>query len=232
MADNAPVVFDRLVPNTTRPKPDWITSLNAGCAYIWAAIALSCDINPSVVVPGNTADQKAPDLAQYRNRYAVALTNIRSGHLEIAAREDLPPIPAIMDLSVVAVDLSVFVTWAQALPCPWEMPTTFQVRSVKAAKPKDIPESPKRVDVLGVTIPLPHTTKDLDAIFQVMREFWGTYDPKNPPKQTAIASALDKALGWKPDREDRPSRNGQAVASLLRPDELKDADSRTRKRSS
>jgi hypothetical protein len=80
------------------------------------------------------------------------------------------------------------------------------------------------------TIRLPHTTTALEAIFKVMREHWTSYDPKNPPKQTVIASDLDKALRWKSARDGSPSRSAQNLASLIRPDELKEADSRTRKK--
>lgn len=74
----------------------------------------------------------------------------------------------------------------------------------------------------GVTVELPHTTKALDAVFQVMRNNWGAtcYNLSNPPKQTNIAYAIDTAIGWgnKGDTSKEPSRNAKAIASIIKPE--------------
>ncbi len=75
------------MPNKIRTKPDWVTSLNAGRAYIWAAVALSCDIRPDAIKMNDKSDADAPDLAQFWKRYTVALTNIRALRLPIVYEE-------------------------------------------------------------------------------------------------------------------------------------------------
>jgi len=85
--------------------------------------------------------------------------------------------------------------------------------------------------VNGVQVTLPHMTERLEKLFQVMRDAWGEYDPERPAKQTNIADDIDKAFGWKKQRGGDASRNGQALAALIRPDEQRKVDKRVAKRS-
>jgi hypothetical protein len=82
----------------------------------------------------------------------------------------------------------------------------------------------------GVPVYLPHLTKTLEALFKVMREHWTTYDSRNPPKSTVVASDIDAALGWKAQKGGEPSRSAQSLAAAIRPDELSEDDARNRKR--
>jgi len=99
----------------------------------------------------------------------------------------------------------------------------------------DTPETDSAQDVVTLSIPvvqvtLPHMTEGLKKFFQVMRDSWGNYDPSRPPKQINIAHEIDNALGWKSQKGGSASRNGQALASLIRPDELRELDKRVAKR--
>lgn len=76
----------------------------------------------------------------------------------------------------------------------------------------------------GVTVNLPYVTSTLEALFRVMHEHWAGYDPARPPKSRNVARELDKALGWKPQRNGEPSRGAQTLAAAIRPDELTGSD--------
>jgi hypothetical protein len=83
----------------------------------------------------------------------------------------------------------------------------------------------------GPTIQLPHMTRTLSALFEIMRKHWTNYDPKNPPKQSHIALEIGEALGFTPSKDGgKPSRDADTLAAAIRPDEIADADSRARGR--
>lgn len=77
-------------------------------------------------------------------------------------------------------------------------------------------------EVNGVTVNLPHMTKALSAVFEIMRENWTNFDPKRLPKQVNIASEIDMALGWQPQKDGTPSRNAKVIAALIKPDTISD----------
>lgn len=81
-----------------------------------------------------------------------------------------------------------------------------------------------------VVVEIPHMTRGLDAMFRVFREQWSDFRQDNPPKSSAVAAELDAAIGWKTSKSGEASRNAQAVAALLRPDEIADADPRNARR--
>ncbi len=85
---------------------------------------------------------------------------------------------------------------------------------------------------IGLTITLPHTTKTLNALFEVMCANWTSYDERYPPKSTIIAAELDKKMGWQSQRDGGPSRSAQTLAAAIRPDNLSEADLRNQKRRS
>lgn len=77
---------------------------------------------------------------------------------------------------------------------------------------------------------LPHMTKKLEALFEIMRQHWTDYDPNRLSKQNLIASEIDAAFGWQPSKSGEPSRNAQTLAAMIRPDGLSEADQRNKKR--
>lgn len=78
----------------------------------------------------------------------------------------------------------------------------------------------------GVTIHLPFITEILSGMFDVMQTFWSAYDENNPPKSSVVAHAIDERLNFRAQPNGEASRSGQTYASAIRPDWLKDADSR------
>jgi hypothetical protein len=80
----------------------------------------------------------------------------------------------------------------------------------------------------GVTVHLPHLTRTLEALFDVMREYWSDWDPERPPKSSTVARAIDEKLGLKPQANGEASRSAQTFAAALRPDSVSEADGRHR----
>lgn len=82
----------------------------------------------------------------------------------------------------------------------------------------------------GISIRLPHITKNLKVLFEVMRHNWRDYNPDRAPSQIGIAREIDQAIGWNSQKNGNPSRNGQTLAALIRPEHFSEADTRIRKR--
>ena len=78
----------------------------------------------------------------------------------------------------------------------------------------------------GVIIYLPFVTAVLSALFDAMYVFWKDYDPGNPPKSSTVARAIDERLRFTAQSNGEASRSGQAYASAIRPDCIKEADNR------
>jgi hypothetical protein len=78
----------------------------------------------------------------------------------------------------------------------------------------------------GVMVSLPYVTGILSVMFDAMHAFWSTYDENNPPKSSAVAHAIDERLHLKAQPNGEASRSGQTYASAIRPDWIKEADSR------
>jgi len=84
---------------------------------------------------------------------------------------------------------------------------------------------PERSDD-GVIVRLPHLTRTLSLLFDVMWEHWGQWDPERPPKSATVARAIDSLLGLKGQSTGEASRSAQTFAAALRPDSVNDADGR------
>ncbi|AFT86221.1 hypothetical protein [Paraburkholderia phenoliruptrix] len=80
----------------------------------------------------------------------------------------------------------------------------------------------------GVTVHLPHLTRTLEGLFDVMREHWTEWDPERPPKSSTVARAIDEKLGLKPQANGEASRSAQTFAAALRPDSVIESDGRHR----
>ncbi|MFM0210046.1 hypothetical protein PQQ96_21830 [Paraburkholderia sediminicola] len=79
-----------------------------------------------------------------------------------------------------------------------------------------------------VTVHLPHLTRTLEALFDVMREHWSEWDPERLPKSSTVARAIDEKLGLKGQANGEASRSAQTFAAALRPDSVNEADGRHR----
>ena len=78
----------------------------------------------------------------------------------------------------------------------------------------------------GVTVRLPHLTRTLEALFEVMREYWTEWEPDRPPKSSTVARAIDERLGLKGQANGEASRSSQTFAAALRPDSVNESDGR------
>jgi hypothetical protein len=80
----------------------------------------------------------------------------------------------------------------------------------------------------GAIVHLPHLTRTLEALFDVMREHWSEWDPERPPKSSTVARAIDEKLGLKGQANGEASRSAQTFAAALRPDSVNETDGRHR----
>ncbi|MEX3960286.1 hypothetical protein [Trinickia sp. EG282A] len=80
----------------------------------------------------------------------------------------------------------------------------------------------------GVVVHLPHLTRTLEALFDVMREHWTEWDPERPPKSSTVARAIDDKLGLKGQANGEASRSAQTFAAAIRPDFASESDGRHR----
>ncbi|MDR6383456.1 MULTISPECIES: hypothetical protein [Paraburkholderia] len=80
----------------------------------------------------------------------------------------------------------------------------------------------------GVIVHLPHLTRTLEALFDVMREYWSEWDVDHPPKSSTVARAIDEKLGLKAQANGEASRSAQTFAAALRPDSVSEIDGRHR----
>lgn len=78
----------------------------------------------------------------------------------------------------------------------------------------------------GVTVRLPHLTRTLEVLFEVMQEYWSEWVPDRPPKSSTVARALDEKLGLKGQANGEASRSSQTFAAALRPDSVNESDGR------
>ncbi|MFM0229703.1 hypothetical protein [Paraburkholderia sediminicola] len=80
----------------------------------------------------------------------------------------------------------------------------------------------------GAIVRLPHLTRTLEALFDVMHEHWSEWDPERPPKSSTVARAIDERLGLKGQANGEASRSAQTFAAALRPDSVNETDGRHR----
>ncbi|MBN3786562.1 hypothetical protein [Burkholderia sp. Ac-20353] len=78
----------------------------------------------------------------------------------------------------------------------------------------------------GVTIRLPHLTRTLSQLFDVMWEHWAQWDPERLPKSSTVARAIDVKMGLKGQATGEASRSAQTFAAALRPDAVNETDGR------
>ncbi|KAB0644840.1 hypothetical protein [Burkholderia latens] len=80
----------------------------------------------------------------------------------------------------------------------------------------------------GVIIRLPYLTTILSVLFDAMHTLWADCDDGRLPKSSTVVHAIDERLGLRAQASGEGSRTGQAYASAIRPDWVKDADNRLR----
>ena len=215
-------------------KPDW-DKWNKKAVELWQAVALSLDVNPN---DQTVIDALGLDGLHHRNSETKQDIRIEP------AESDHDQILAMRERLRVALDRTAGLTyrgdpfddnddWREnRMPLQWNVfLTDFAELALRRGwtLPERFPR-PYRGGDGNVTVTTPYTTKKLDSLFEIMREFWTTYDPKNPPKSGAIGQAIDKAIGYKPTSSEKPSRQADTLAALIRPDALGAADKRAKVR--
>jgi hypothetical protein len=196
-------------------QPNWTFWGDMADVLIEEAVALSLDLDPEIV-------DARPGYGQ-GDEYARRLTVIQS-HID-AGRLQVRVIAGYMEPPSYRITLTAFAEFADARNPRWSLPAEFR-EVVSAAKPATaVPTA--LPDMGGVSIALPHTTKDLEALFAIIREHWK--DPTKPPKADAVGFAIDLAMGWK-STATKPSRTAQSLAGMLRPDGQAEADKRSSRR--
>jgi hypothetical protein len=98
--------------------------------------------------------------------------------------------------------------------------------TTSTAQPRQAPAEPDQEN--GVVVRLPHLTRTLEALFDVMRQHWSEWDPERPPKSSTVARAIDEKLGLKGQANGEASRSAQTFAAALRPDSVNETDGRHR----
>ncbi|CAB3786474.1 hypothetical protein [Paraburkholderia fynbosensis] len=78
----------------------------------------------------------------------------------------------------------------------------------------------------GRVVKLPYVTSILSVLIDAMCTFWADCDRAHPPKSATVAHAIDERLGLASQQNGEASRSGQAYASAIRPDWIKEADNR------
>jgi hypothetical protein len=130
------------------------------------------------------------------------------------------------------VNLGAFARWAQTIDRPLSLPPIFPGAIPPEFLQDRLSPTPDVQDVepAGPGEAPPYMTKGLRTLFDIMRKHWTNRDPKNPPKQSTVAAEIGNAFGWAPGKDGKPSRDADTLAAVIRPDDLADADPRSRRR--
>ncbi|WP_198359326.1 hypothetical protein [Burkholderia ubonensis] len=112
-----------------------------------------------------------------------------------------------------------------------------ELDALRIDMPTDVPSehrSPVDGDLMGggVIVRLPYLTAILSVLFDAMHVFWADCDDGRFPKSSTVAHAIDERLGLRAQASGEGSRTGQAYASAIRPDWVKDVDNRHHRRRS
>lgn len=172
-------------------------------------------------LPDPTGQEDAAKLTlEYWRREAEAS---RAGMARLAAR--LRGRDRRIELLELAIARTVVMhhVWAGHLERKLER---LPVPVVANAQPQQTPA--EAVQGSGVIVRLPHLSRTLKALLEVMDEHWSEWDPEHPPKSSTVARAIDEKLGLKGQVNGEASRSAQTFAAALRPDSVNEADGRHR----
>ncbi len=90
-----------------------------------------------------------------------------------------------------------------------------------SAEDPELTQGSTEITSSGTPLNLPHLNEKLEALQEILWEYWGTYDTHNPPKQYDIQKAIDAKLGYNKGSGGKNSRNAVAIAALFKPDNIK-----------
>ena len=204
-------------------KPNPIEWPPTKVVYAWQFILLKPEINfdPNIIdYDPNRDGQKFP-LRKLPEEVRMPYQNWSKGFFNFLRNEpDILEInPPLGDTVRDVTDANRSFVLGEAVEvmaaCGWPRPDWLQQTG----------NSPSETKQGGVNVWLPHTTKILNAVFKIQRDFWQDFDPnKLAHKQITIARAIDRELGWKEQGNGEPSKAAQTLASAIRPDLLNEND--------
>jgi hypothetical protein len=214
------------------PSPDWdefrgrkwITCTQA------AALSLGMRLDYTESHEGMPyAGTQESSVQEFHRRLRIILGHIKDGTI-LSRRTTSEFLEGLVGTDEVEVTSFRKMAATKGWPLPSEFPGEApQVATAAAPQPATTTEGPNTSNAVGapgVVVHLPHMTKTLEAVFQVMRDNWTDFDPKNLPKQGNIGAEIDEALGWSPQASGEPSRGAQTLAAAIRPDDLAEVDGR------
>ncbi len=70
----------------------------------------------------------------------------------------------------------------------------------------------------GVTVTLPHSSRMLEAIFELMWKHWGNYDPSQRFHYPEYQLDINDRLRLNRERDGKASNNAKTIAAILKPD--------------
>lgn len=200
---------------------DWNVWRDIPKAMLWQVVAVSTNVSPDFLRDderfSRVTVEKFDLPGDFWKRYQIAEASLDDGLPTAASTPNLEG----SELARTVVRLADFARLAAIRG--WDLPEDFP----RPTSTTDLPStsmggSSKTNEVNGgsgnVTVVLPYTTKKLDLLFQIMREEWATYDPRNPPKSKYVAQKIDERLGYKTSSDGKASRAGDALAAVIRPD--------------
>ena len=181
-------------------KPRWADWLKAQHCAVWQATALACDVDPTRYAPDGftayTPTDGTPDAipSAVQQLSALVVSAIGSGALKVRRSPG-------RDLMCSEVDLSDFASW---------------LNLVSHSVPKEFPWTSRPLEVGSYTWPWGrHQTQSLRMLALAADKFWKNYDPSDfstAPKSEAVIDWLQQ--------QGATRRKAEAIASLLRPDDL------------
>jgi hypothetical protein len=162
--------------------------------YLCSAVALTCDIEPKVVVLRGT---NSSEFIEFKRRLWIAEQNlgVRIG------RQEPPPYGKDDDFTM--VDFAQFARWVTT-KAKWPVP----------------PEFPRPAEAKADAQPMwpwgTYRTELLDHLAAAAQQFWKAYDPAKP----ATAPTNEVVIAWLLKR-DVSDRAASAIATILRADTVK-----------
>lgn len=220
--------------------PHWDTWRKRPFCHLSDAVAISFNLSPWVIKA--LKKKNSPRYKNYLSRLKTAslATSPDGGETSETIKEikDHPergddPYDRIISLASFVAFVRNQESWRDKLPIEF-----IQLDEVQHHERTRTSVDTTRTAVMAessssqTSVILPHMTDTLKAVFEVMRNNWSDYNPARLPKQMDLAHQIDKALGWKSQKNGDASRNAQVFAAAIRPDALKNADRRANGRKS
>jgi hypothetical protein len=214
-------------------RPNWDHWTQIEIVQLWEAVALSLDIDPQDqnVIDAVGLGDSMTFYSNLQPQEVYRSEPVESHHDQVLALQERLSV-AVDELPIVPLERTQENRFRDEGEGPRGRVYLADLAELALRRGWTLPERfprPCRAGDGMVTVTLPYTTKKLDSLFEIMREFWPDYNSKNPPKSSTVGEAIDKALDHPTPSPGKPSRQGDTLAALIRPDFIKESDNRTKK---